>query len=111
MTMLYLTGMSAVTLLLVFAMSDGTLRQGLRTETDKSRAQAEWIAKAGGVFGARHVSDLRGAPDQSIERELGGGKFVCKLERGADGREWIASTALVPSLRPRAASTVRIPVP
>ena len=111
MTMLYMTGMTSVVLIVVFAMSDATLKQSLRVDNDKTRAQAEWIARAGRQFASRHVADLKAAPDQSIERECGTGKFICRIERGTDGREWIATTALVPSLRPRATSTVRVPIP
>jgi hypothetical protein len=110
-TMLYLTGMSAVIFIVLYGLSDASIKSFVRVHREKDRVQAEWIADAGITFGTRNLEQLKVAPAGKLEQRCGAGSFVCRLEQDAGGGQWLVASANVPAERPRSTISRRVKLP
>jgi hypothetical protein len=107
MTMLFLTGMTAVMFLLAFGMWETVVRGQARSASMAQAAQARGIADAGVVYGRLHLRELE--EGGRLRRECGAGVFELTLaEDGGTSR--IVSRASVPMERSKAVVEVRASV-
>lgn len=106
-TMLYMVGALAVMFILAFGFSDSTLRAFRSSSDAVRRSQAEEAARAGIAYARLHATDFATISPTSVGKAMGGGAFVCTVERGSSATLQIVSTGRAPSTRPRAITTLR----
>lgn len=109
-TLLFLAGAMAVVALLMFSLSTVTTRGFLDSHRTRQQAQAELLARSGIVYAAKHADQLT-SPGATLEKEMGGGVFVCRLDAATSGARAVICDARVPAIRPAVTATRRAVLP
>ena len=110
-SMLFLTGLSAVMILLAFGAADAALQGLKRSNRATDQAQVEWIARAGLAYARAHATELGAQAQPAMEREVGKGAFTVTAAKQPDGALVVAVEARHPAERPRATKTLRARMP
>lgn len=110
-TMLFLTGLSAVMILLAFGAADAALQGLKRSNRAADRVRAEWAARAGLAWARAHATGLAASAPSTTGSEVGKSAFTVTTARQPDGTLIATVEARHPAERPRATRTLRARIP